>query len=290
MKTRKTKLVERATKNSAKWNNVTNKHNIKPNKIKVADNLELNNNSPTVTEPIILKNIVCNDDNKQSNNQTTNTIKHNVIALNYDKSDISICHTIPKHQYDTDSSGTDTEDEDDDSICSKHIDKPKLGNLIIESTHINTNNENDTMNDENAQSIINEKKFTNNENNFKNSSSSALNLYNHNLTEMINSNYNNCHSTSIKQNTIGPIYVSKIQAYTRNFIFRGLKIVTNDHFHPKCELMPKLLELVDFDEDEEQRKKETYMIALKKIVKDTLNSKRGHVKRKIEHELQGMCI
>jgi hypothetical protein len=296
MKTRKTKLVERATKNSTKGNNLYKKSNctVKPNKIKIENPRKQSINQFKILEETTHKISVDEDTVLQSSNNNSNVMTNlNKISVIDDQSYKKKFLGFPKHEYESDSSDTDTEDEDDDmSIEEKNYNTQDCKPITNKSVYPNSNatlkqNKNEIDNKSGDLLVTSVHNFVNvkTEIEFNNKLIGNLDcdLYNYNDVSKL------APAVSRNQNVISTVYESKIQAYTRAYIFRGLKIVTNDHFHPKCELMPKLLDLVDYDEEHNPNTKEAYMMALKKIVKDTLNNKRGHVKRKMAHELQGMC-
>jgi hypothetical protein len=91
--------------------------------------------------------------------------------------------------------------------------------------------------------------------------------------------------TQHKHNIVGQCYSNELQLYTRTQLFRGLKIITNEHLIEDGTLMKKLLSIVHFNENNKDQNRDAYINACKYIVREALNSKRNHVKRIILNEL-----
>jgi hypothetical protein len=93
-------------------------------------------------------------------------------------------------------------------------------------------------------------------------------------------------SKSIKYRSIFNLNLkSKILLFVRNELFKKIKILGNEHLQPDGAIMQEALKRVQFDP--EKHNLHAYMQECKKLLKQTMCSRRGYVKKKIGKTLRG---
>ncbi len=81
---------------------------------------------------------------------------------------------------------------------------------------------------------------------------------------------------------------SKILLYVRNELFKKIKILGNEHLQQDGAIMQEVLRRVQFNPQTDNI--HAYMQECKKLLKQTMCSRRGYVKKKIGKSLRGMSI
>ena len=80
---------------------------------------------------------------------------------------------------------------------------------------------------------------------------------------------------------------SAIQWYVRNELFQKIKVVGDEHLELNGEIVCNGLELAKFNPDTDNLG--TYVMAIRRIIKRTISSRRSYVKKKIGIKFIGTC-
>ena len=81
---------------------------------------------------------------------------------------------------------------------------------------------------------------------------------------------------------------SKILLYVRNELFKKIKILGNEHLSPDGAIMKEALKKVQFNPQTDNI--HAYTQECKKLLKQTMCSRRGYVKKKIGKKLRGKSV